>query len=233
MSPNFQFFVIDTGVGISEEKHAVIFEAFSQADGSVTREYGGTGLGLTIASKLVQMAGGNLAVRSRPGVGTVFHFDCGFGVVQDGRAISAGPLREGAETIASSSRCILVAEDDVINQKIITGFLKHAGHAVLLAANGEEAVALYRNHDVDLILMDVQMSKMGGLEAAAEIRSICGTLKRRQVPIVAVTAHALQGDAEKSLAAGMDQYLPKPIDRVELLKLIERAFAEQPSVKGR
>lgn len=212
-----EFSVSDTGVGIPEEKQRKIFEAFEQADSSTTREFGGTGLGLAISARLVELMNGSIRLNSRPGSGTAFQFTVSFskGTVQ--------PMKEQAFKASEphlSSRSgirILVAEDNVVNQKLVRVILERSGHVVTLVENGQEALEKMKDTEFDIILMDVQMPVMDGTEATKQIRQL---QKGNNVPIVALTAHAMQGDREKYLAAGMDAYVSKPIDRNKLLETI-------------
>ena len=355
--------VSDTGIGIPIDKQSVIFEAFSQADGSITRKYGGTGLGLTISSNLVKLMGGRIWVESQPGKGSTFHFTAqvriaadqdadevppveleglsvlvvddnatnrrifektlekwkmrptlvhngatalaavqdaarrgtpfrlmlldanmpemdGFTVAQRLQAESPGiaptvmmltssgepydsarcqnlgissylikPVRQAAlceailatlgrvsvshtqkvepeRRIAATSLRILLAEDNVVNQRVATGLLENAGHRITVADNGKKAVAAFQTNTFDLILMDMQMPEMGGAEAMAIIRA-----QERErgghVPIIALTAHALKGDRERCLAAGADGYVSKPIAPAVLFGEIDTVLANQ------
>ena len=217
------FSVADTGIGIPAEKQALIFEAFAQADGSTTRTYGGTGLGLTIASQLIQQMGGRIWVESTAGTGTTFHFTACLPVcptpAPDVRPADPRPLAPVVR--AATSLRILLAEDNVINRALAAGILEKRGHSLAHAANGREAVETAARETFDLIFMDVQMPEMDGLEATRCIRQ-AEHATGRHTPIVAMTAHAMTGDRERCLAAGMDDYLSKPLQKTALLALLER-----------
>ncbi len=216
-----QFYVTDTGIGIPKEKQNSIFEAFSQAEGSTARKYGGTGLGLTISEKLVRMLGGELKLSSVFGAGSVFFFDCLFQVADEKQESASPPVRQhDAAQVALRSLRILVAEDNVMNQKLIFIILAKAGHQVSLASDGDEALDLYRKSEFDVVLMDIHMPRKNGIEAVSEFRLLEKETKRRKVPIIALTADALEGDGEKYLGLGMDAYLTKPINRKELFRVI-------------
>lgn len=210
--------VIDSGMGIATEKQQKIFEAFAQADTSSSRAFGGTGLGLTIASHLVQMMGGELSVVSQEGVGSRFSFT----VELDAQPQLKPPPTLPASGVACERRpprslSILVAEDNKVNQLLIRKVLEKEGHKVCLVSNGKEAIEVVSAKAFDLIFMDVQMPIMGGEEAVALLRA-----QGRTLPIVAVTAHAMVGDREKYLAAGMNEYVSKPIDRSRLIEVIDK-----------
>jgi PAS domain S-box-containing protein len=226
-----QFSVADTGVGIPVEKQSVIFEAFAQVDGSTTRNYGGTGLGLAIASQLIARMGGEITLDSVVGQGTTFRFTACFGTAQRLGTVPAAPLAAGAEEIKTGHGLhILLAEDNAINRALATGILKKRGHSLVHAMNGREALEIAGTGTFDLILMDVQMPEMGGFEATARIRATeLGT--GRHTPIIAMTAHAMTGDRERCLAAGMDDYLAKPLEKAELLGLLARVSENRNPAK--
>ena len=248
-STTLRYSVSDSGIGIAGDKLADVFQPFQQADGSTTRRFGGTGLGLAISSTLVQLMGGRIWVESVLHEGSTFHFTARFALAAaslDRRAsgsdatmpATVGRPPGGVErrrlvrpTIPSAMQAfelparrlhVLLAEDNVINQRLAAGLLGRRGHRVTTVANGRHALAAIDRSPFDVVLMDVQMPEMGGLEATAAIRQK-ETATRTHVPIVAMTAHAMQGDRERCLAAGMDDYLSKPLDATRLYEVVERA----------
>jgi signal transduction histidine kinase/ligand-binding sensor domain-containing protein/CheY-like chemotaxis protein len=204
--PSLRFAVIDTGIGIADADCTRIFEAFTQADGSATRRFGGTGLGLAISSQLVRLMGGQLAVTSAVGRGSTFSFVIAMGIAE------ARPIAPARRAIARAARplSVLVAEDGPVNQLLVKLLLEKGGHTVTLVETGVAAIEAVARTHFDAILMDVQMPEMNGFDATCRIRASERGGDRR-IPIIAVTAHAMQGDRERCLAAGMDGYVTKPI----------------------
>jgi PAS domain S-box-containing protein len=218
--------VADTGIGIPAEKQAAIFDPFRQVDGSMTRRFGGTGLGLAIASTLVELMSGRITVDSAPGRGTTFHVALPVAAagedVETESAVSAAVAAAARRAAAPARKArILVAEDNLVNQRVAAALLTRRGHAVTVVNNGREAVDALQREPFDLVLMDVQMPEMDGFEATAAIREMERDTGRR-VRIVAMTAHAMSGDREHCLAAGMDDYLSKPIDQRSLYDVVEQ-----------
>ena len=206
------FAVSDTGIGIPAEKHKMIFEPFTQVDGSTTRKYGGTGLGLSIVADLVKLMEGQIWVESEPGQGSIFHFTA--------RMDLAGEAESNPEGVAARAQRrpmrILVAEDNAVNQTVARRLLEREGHTVTVAGSGAEALAIFERQDFDLVLMDVQMPGLDGLQTTAHIREK-ERERGKRVPIVAMTAHAQESDRERCLAAGMDAYVTKPVRINQLL----------------
>ena len=223
------FAVRDTGIGIPTEKQARVFEAFTQADSSITRQFGGTGLGLTICARLVNLMGGRIWLDSTPGLGTTFYFTVVMRVLPvatlpsgaNTKSVDAdqSPAAPGAPAEGAGMRILLV-EDHPINQMLATTLLKKWGHEVVLARNGQEAVDLYPTRHWDAVLMDMQMPVMGGIEATRRIRIAEEEIGLR-TPIIAMTANAMESDRQACLEAGMDDHLPKPFNANGLQAILE------------
>jgi signal transduction histidine kinase/amino acid transporter/ActR/RegA family two-component response regulator len=228
------FSVADSGIGIAPEKLKSIFDAFSQADVSTTRSYGGTGLGLAISASLVELMGGRIRVDSTEGKGSTFHFSVRLDREQDlpattsisAPAPAVTPVQRDPSEIRQLR--VLLVEDHPINQIMMSTILKRAGHSVTIAANGELAVEQFSTSAWDLILMDVQMPVMGGLEATQLIRAREAPGKR--IPIIGVTANAREEDKDQCIEVGMDAHLPKPVVVADLLAMIERFCAESDQI---
>ncbi len=223
--------VADTGVGIPQEKQDRVFQAFAQADSSTTRQFGGTGLGLAICAKLVELMGGRIWLSSEPGQGSTFYFTVRLRATPS--ASAAMPLAEApapapapTPTPAPASGApralhILLVEDHPVNQKLALSLLQKWDHRVVLAENGQEAVDIFAQQHWDLVLMDVQMPVMGGIEATRIIRQSEPAGQRTR--IIAMTANAMDSDRQACLDAGMDEHLPKPFTAVKLRAVVERA----------
>jgi PAS domain S-box-containing protein len=218
------FTVSDTGIGMSDEDLAKVFDPFTQVDGSYTRRYGGSGLGLAIVQRLVSLMGGHLAVETAPEEGTCVSLALEFGL------LPAEPAREETgRPLAANRRSlrILVAEDDPLNQAVLLRFLDKLGHRATLAVNGSQALDVLEDSPHDVVFMDVRMPGLDGVEATRRIRSGQAGPGASRIPIVAMTAHAMSGDRERFLAAGMDEYMAKPVDLAGLADLLDR-LADQP-----
>ncbi len=213
---SLEFAVTDSGIGIPKDKQQLIFKAFAQADGSTTRTYGGTGLGLTISKRLVELMGGALHVDSEPGVGSRFSFVLTLPVVAAADEGTGVPV---APQLATRALRVLLAEDNAVNEIIASRLLSRRGHQVTVAHNGKEALSLMETQPFDLVLMDVQMPVMDGLQATTELRRL-ERGSRGHLRVVAMTAHAMVGDRERCLAAGMDGYLTKPLMARELDEML-------------
>lgn len=208
---HLRFEVQDTGIGIPPEKHAQIFEPFRQADGSTTRKYGGTGLGLAISRKLVELMGGRMGVESEVGKGTVFWFELTLPVAEPPAYVQLEQTERTSEPTALTGLRVLVVEDNYVNQKVIRRTLEKWGIAVEIAENGQQALEWLARAPFHLVLMDCQMPIMDGYEATRRIRAYEAT-RGLHIPIITLTANALEGDREKCLECGMDDYLSKPIN---------------------
>jgi PAS domain S-box-containing protein len=220
------FSVQDNGIGIPAEQLDKIFEAFSQGDSSTTRKFGGSGLGLTITSELVRLLDGRIWVNSTVGEGSTFHFSLHLEVSKSAPAADsvASPGSTGAPNESGESEIqplsVLVADDHAANRQLVTKVLGKRGHQCVEADDGQQVLSILRQQQVDVVLMDVQMPGMDGYQATKAIRQQ-ETNSGRHLPIIAVTAHAMTGDREKCLAAGMDAYLAKPLRPSVLVDTVE------------
>jgi PAS domain S-box-containing protein len=214
------FKINDTGIGIAADMRESIFEAFTQAEHSTSRRYGGTGLGLAICHDLVALMQGRIWVESQPGEGSTFHFTAAFGRTS-GISIKPRSPRIQPVVIAQSSMKVLIVEDGHVSQLVGARMLEKRGHVVTLASNGKEAIDRCDKEAFDAILMDVHMPGLNGYEATARIRQ-AEKASGRHVPIIAMTANAMKGDRERCLAAGMDDYIAKPLRSAELFQVVEQ-----------
>ncbi len=240
------FAVRDTGVGIPPDKMRVIFEPFAQADGSISRRYGGTGLGLSICTRLVDLMGGRLDVESEAGRGSMFRF-----TLPTGEALASVAAPSAAAPSAATSRSVarrvLVVEDNPVNLRLVDAILMKAGHTAVAARTGVEALEALEREPFDIVLMDVQMPEMNGIETTEAIRARERVIAadRTAAPasstyaasfpggivIVAMTAHAMDHDRESCLQAGMNHFVGKPISRAELMKVIDSVDAPTPVLR--
>jgi CheY-like chemotaxis protein len=220
------FSVRDTGIGISEENQKKLFQSFNQADASTTRRFGGTGLGLAICRKLVELMNGSLTLTSSPGKGSTFSFTLRY-ARQNSPAPSAPKLVtaiSGPSEIASGLR-VLLAEDNPVNQMVGVKQLKKLGCVVDVVKNGLEAVEAWQKGKYQAILMDCEMPELNGYEAARKIRELETAQNMSPVRIIAMTAHAMQGDRERCLAAGMNDYVARPVES----KALKEALGKVPA----
>ncbi len=227
-----RFDIEDTGIGIPEEKQRTIFEAFTQADGSTTRKFGGTGLGLTITKQLTELLGGTISVKSNMGKGSVFTILLPAGVKLDETdSINAYNIMNDLMTEPENTKAfikgrtgkILVAEDAEANQALIRVLLERLGHEVVIAENGKDAVqALENDESFELVFMDMMMPVMSGYDATKKLRA-----RGCDLPIIALTANAMKGDDQKCYEAGCNEYITKPIDRDRLQELLDKYLQVQ------
>ncbi|MEI6605856.1 MAG: ATP-binding protein [Verrucomicrobiota bacterium] len=209
-----RFSVRDTGIGIPADKLGMLFDKFSQVDASSTRRYGGTGLGLAIAKQLAVLMGGDIGVTSEVGKGSEFWFTVRLGkqaALQHPRSSARSAAHELLNLLAERNAHILVAEDNLTNQQVALSILKHLGLDADAVANGAEALQVLASQTYDLVLMDVQMPVMDGMEATRQIRRAEAANGKPRLPVIAMTANAMLGDRDKCLEAGMDDYLSKPV----------------------
>jgi signal transduction histidine kinase/CheY-like chemotaxis protein/HPt (histidine-containing phosphotransfer) domain-containing protein len=216
--------VVDTGSGIPADKVPLIFEKFTQADSSISRKYGGTGLGLAITKRLVEMQGGQIRVESRVGRGSTFTVEIPFEIAPaTAPAVEPRPREQAAVPAARGARLLLV-EDNAVNQRVVQAMLRKKDYAIDVANNGQEALEKLEHaaEPYNLILMDVQMPVLDGLETTRAIRR---NANWNNLPIIAMTAHAMIGDRERCLQAGMNAYISKPVQQAGLIEVIEQYLA--------
>jgi PAS domain S-box-containing protein len=235
-----QFDVSDTGIGMSEEQQTLLFQPFSQADTSTTRNYGGTGLGLAICQEMTHMMGGDIWVKSNPGQGSVFSFTADFGLQDQSRQVSSYGLPVSSKTPTADSEWyesaaaqlaganVLLVEDNVLNQELAAELLTSRGINVDIAANGKLALDMLEQQPYDGVLMDCQMPVLDGYSATRQLRKKPGF---DDLPVIAMTANAMAGDREIALAAGMNDHIPKPIDVRQMFTTIAKWIS--PSTPAR
>ena len=236
-SPNevvLRFSVRDTGIGIPSDKLGILFHTFTQVDASTTRKYGGSGLGLVISKQIVDLMNGEIGVRSEEGRGSEFWFTARFEKQAPDKAMSPRlpAMRPELRDLHRSDVRILLAEDSITNQMVAVGILTRLGLRADIAKNGREAVEALRNIPYDLVLMDLQMPDMDGLEATRIVRAAGNETLNPAVPILAMTARAMSGDRKACLDAGMDDYIAKPVTPAALSALLEKWLVKLDAAKS-
>jgi len=216
----------DTGIGMEPDVLERIFGAFTQADSSTTRKYGGSGLGLNICHRLVELMGGRIWADSEPGVGSCFHVELPCTASRQHDEASDRTALEQIVAQDGRSLSVLVAEDNPLNATTILAMLQRMGHRPRLAEDGQKALEAWRQAAYDCILMDIQMPVLDGIQAAAAIRQQ-EYATGGHIPIIALTAHALRGDRQRILAEGFDGYLAKPVEIVELASELQRLTRQE------
>jgi signal transduction histidine kinase/CheY-like chemotaxis protein len=224
--------VADTGIGVDPQSLERLFEPFTQADNSTSRRYGGTGLGLTISAQLIESMGGEIHVASEPGLGTRFWFELELAAAS-GLDVAERPMLDAVAEASpraanGASALVLVAEDNPVNQIIVTRMLESLGYQAEIVENGRRALEALARGRYDVVLMDCQMPELDGYEATRELRRREGA--GRHLPVIAMTAHSMAGDREKCLAAGMDDYLTKPMRLAALADTLARNLDSTPAV---
>lgn len=222
------FKIIDTGIGISEKAKKKLFKEFSQADASISRKHGGSGLGLSISKNLAKMMGGDIGVISELGNGSTFWFTATFGIGDELPAEQPPLDAQNLDKIHTRKLKVLLVEDNEINQRVALVNLQKMGHVVDVADNGKTAVDLFRQNLYDVVLMDIMMPVMDGIEATGIIKKIqVDQPIKLGIPVIAMTANALKGDREKLIAQGMDGYISKPFKSEELREVMVNLFSNK------
>lgn len=220
------FSVADSGPGIPEDRIGEMFQAFSQLDGSLTRDKGGTGLGLAIVKRLVGMMGGSLAVDTAPGQGTEIFFTIAAGWDDVADHLARHPAGEHPEERFGAGRSILVVEDEAVNRLVLRRSLEKMGFVVECADNGLAALDMFRSLNVAVVLMDIRMPEMDGIETIRRLRDMAASSGKGGIPVIALTAYAMHGDRERLLDTGFDDYLAKPVDIHELAVALRRHLGD-------
>jgi PAS domain S-box len=222
-SRKLQFAIIDTGIGISEDEQDKLFKSFSQLDGSLSRKYEGTGLGLVISKNLVEMMGGTIWFESKKDIGSTFSFTIEFGIAKEKKETTPNAVKINKAPIPLH---ILVVEDNEINKEVTTLMLEKRGYIVNAVSSGNEALNLLKCGCYDLVLMDIEMSEIDGIETTAELRKMEAVTKHH-TPVIATTAYKFHGDRERFLLLGMDEYISKPFQMNELFNLIDKVTLKE------
>ncbi|MBV1921803.1 MAG: response regulator, partial [Pseudomonadales bacterium] len=228
--------VKDSGIGLTSEQQSKLFTRFSQADSSTTRQYGGTGLGLAICKRLVELMGGEIGVTSSLGNGSTFWFTLVLSAAINPPSTPVIPESQNTKSIDQPESTIaslpqfegvaLIVEDNAVNQFVAQTQLEDFGLQIKIAENGKEALSMLEKNHFDIVLMDCQMPVMDGFEAAHEIRNSQSDVLNHAIPIVAMTANAMQGDREKCVSAGMDDYITKPVCPEDIQRVLGRWLAQ-------
>jgi CheY-like chemotaxis protein len=231
---SLRFSVTDTGVGIPQDRQDAIFDAFSQADSSTTRNYGGTGLGLTIATQLVRHMGGRIWLESQTGVGSKFQFTANFRLIDETLTTPPSESEQGSKALSEdhnsrpgasfNSMKVLLVEDNDLNQMLASEILELNGYEVVVAENGRRALQLIDEIAFDLVLMDIHMPVLDGYQATRAIRE-SEVITETHIPIIAMTANAMDGDEQKCHEAGMDGFIAKPFRPDRLVSVVKKALS--------
>jgi CheY-like chemotaxis protein len=213
---NLKFNIIDTGIGIAKEKQESIFERFQQAEAETSRRFGGTGLGLSIVKQLVELQGGTLSLESKPGKGSEFIIQMEYKLPDEEKMLSDALAAAEMNTVSLNEVKVLIAEDNPMNQQLIKHLMKNWVIDHTIVNNGAEAVEALKHENFNIVLMDIQMPEMDGYTATTVIRKEL----KLQIPIIAMTAHAMMGEKEKCLQLGMNDYISKPLKETILYNII-------------